>query len=70
MDYSDFGKIVEDDFTGTVFGSSGHLKVLGWVEKKKDSYGKYKKIYLLQCSVCKEDKELLVTGCLNLVKVI
>lgn len=58
MNYSDFGDIIEDEFTGSIFGEKSQLKVLGWVEKKRDSYGKYKKIYLLECSICKQDKQL------------
>lgn len=62
MNYSDFGEIIEDEFTGSVFGKDGHLTVLGWVEKQKDSYGSSKKIYLLKCSVCEKDYELFGDG--------
>lgn len=62
MNYSDFGEIIEDEFTGSVFGKKGQLIVLGWVERQKDSYGKHKKIYALKCSVCELDPELFGDG--------
>lgn len=57
---NDFNLIVEDEWTlsAPVFGASGQIRVLGWV----DRHSKGNKIYLVECSVCKNDSELYGSG--------
>jgi len=54
LNYSDFTEINEDYVTGKVYGS---CVVLGWSGKQHG-----KKLYVLQCNVCKEDPELFGDG--------
>lgn len=54
MNYSDFTEINEDYVTGKVYGN---CVVLGWNGKQHG-----KKLYVLQCNICKEDSELFGDG--------
>lgn len=68
MNYSDFAEIIEDEFTGESFGKTRNLTVLGWVEKRRESQGKHKKIYLVKCTVCENDPELFGDGLFKTTK--
>lgn len=68
MNYSDFGEIIEDEFTGSVFGKDGQLKVLGKCEKWHHPFGKYAWLYAVQCSVCQKDPELYGDGIFKSIK--
>lgn len=46
-----------DKNTGSIFGEQEQLEVLGWSHKRD-----YNKIYVVKCSICKEDPELFGNG--------
>ena len=56
--YLDASEINEDKNVGRLFGQSQQLRMLGWIGK--DNSGK--KVYVLCCSLCKEDPELFGDG--------
>lgn len=62
MRYADFQAPEVDNFSESSFGKVGQITVLGWVDKKFDSFGKHKKIYLCLCSECSQDPELFGDG--------
>lgn len=63
MNYEDFGEILQDDFTGTLFGDEGQLEVIGWYEKSKGH-----KLYAVLCKTCATDKELNGDGLFKSLK--
>ncbi|WOZ57412.1 putative endonuclease [Pseudomonas phage vB_PseuGesM_254] len=64
MNYSDFPDMQQDEFCESVFGEGGHLKVIGWSGRAGTS-----KLYVVKCSVCKQDKELFGDGVFRSQKV-
>jgi hypothetical protein len=53
LNYTDFGEIIEDDFTGSLFGIESQIKVLGQV-----AHDGSVKMYLVKCFSCAKDPEL------------
>lgn len=65
MNYEDFGEILQDDFTGTLFGDEGQLEVVGYIRNPV----KYaSKLYILKCSECAKDSELFGDGVFKSLK--
>ncbi|WP_278939206.1 hypothetical protein [Pseudomonas helleri] len=62
MNYSDFPDMQQDEFCGSVFGEGGNLTVIGW------SGARTGKLYIVECSVCKQDKELFGDGVFPIFK--
>lgn len=62
MKYLDFEDIKQDDLSGSVVGN---LKVLGWSERLGVNQVK---LYVVQCSVCKNDTELFGDGLFQINK--
>lgn len=58
MNYTDFGEIIEDEYTRETFGIQQQIQILGWVGRDKDG----KKIYLVKCRECEKDYELFGDG--------
>lgn len=66
MKYTDFGEILQDDFTGTKFGDKRQLEVIGYTKNLKKPYSN--KLYILKCSVCSQDEELFGDGIFKSLK--
>ena len=57
MNYSDFDEIIEDEFTGSLFGKESQIEILGWSGRRGTQ-----KRYIVLCHYCKEDRELFGDG--------
>jgi hypothetical protein len=63
MNYEDFGEVFQDNFCGERFGDEQQLEVIGWSGKQSSH-----KLYLVQCSICKQDPELFGDGLFKSIK--
>lgn len=63
MNISDFGEIIEDEFTGTFHGKTNRIEILGWSGRKVT-----KKRYIVKCHICCQDSELFGEGIFETTK--